>query len=617
MAKIKKANGNINFYSILLLIAILFMSIGYASINNIRLDINGSVMAKAQEGIFISDVYTNIEIDASIDYYETLLHSTISLPTQNDPNGNPPQVTYNVQVYNSTNSPVKYNGAVVDVIDSHFYSNPNIEFKVEGINVGQRFDGKEINFTITFYFKDNVIVENNVLESYIRFEFNEIKIENLDKSGANRPMLTNGLIPVMFDESKNTWVTADENNFDEQYQWYDYDNQMWANAVLVNSSKRNSLDVDSNGYYTPGQEIGDTESDGVLAFYVWIPRYKYKVWDINKIADVSNYIYDANSVGVDIVFEKDLAATGGITCNYSFSAPSTLAGNPNEICIDSKTDGYYTHPAFTFGNNKLTGFWMGKFEISGSTSNVKILPNVTSLRNTNVTTFWRSIYDMQNANNVYGLNADKTNVDTHMITNMEWGAVVYLAHSKYGRCIDGSCTEIGLNSCNLYKTGCGPQALGSNTNSSTCNSYTTELGMNASTTNNIYGVYDMSGGAYEHVMGNMSSSVGNYTYYASNGGTSFTYNSTNQKYLNIYANINSQNFTNQNAYNIGKLGDATSEVVGWYDDIAYMPSDIYSWFLRSGGYQSAENAGLFYFARETGLGVNDTTIRSVLTVFQN
>ena len=39
--------------------------------------------------------------------------------------------------------------------------------------------------------------------------------------------------------------------------------------------------------------------------------------------------------------------------------------------------------------------------------------------------------------------------------------------------------------------------------------------MLASTTGNITGIYDMSGGAYDYVMGNVSSASGNYTFYPS------------------------------------------------------------------------------------------------------
>ena len=75
-----------------------------------------------------------------------------------------------------------------------------------------------------------------------------------------------------------------------------------------------------------------------------------------------------------------------------------------------------------------------------------------------------------------------------MLKNSEWGAVTYLASSKYGAGIN----NVQLNNSNRSDgTGKGPSG----------GAYNTADGQKASTTNNIYGVYDMSGGAWEYVMG--------------------------------------------------------------------------------------------------------------------
>ena len=105
---------------------------------------------------------------------------------------------------------------------------------------------------------------------------------------------------------------------------------------------------------------------------------------------------------------------------------------------------------------------------------------------------------MKNNNNQYGFS---TNTDTHMIKNIEWGAVAYLSHSKYGTCSGGSCKEIGINNNSNLITGCG--AVAGSSSSTTCNTYNTSNGVLASTTFNIYGVYDMSGGANDYTMGNV------------------------------------------------------------------------------------------------------------------
>jgi len=273
---------------------------------------------------------------------------------------------------------------------------------------------------------------------------------------------------------------------------------------------------------------------------------------------------------------------------------------------------------------------MGKFELSSETPNVdygggnstsltiRILPNVISWRKNRVTNFWKVIDNTQVSNNIYGLTIDREKADSHMLTNMEWGAVAYLTHSKYGRCNENSCTEIGINSHNGAKTGCGPQSSGSTSSGSTCNAYTSTLGLTASTTGNIYGVYDMSGGKSEYVMGNMSSAAGSYEYYASSGGTNFTYNDNNSKYITIYANGTSD--ANQTAYNRGLLGDATSEIVkspgvGWYSDSTFFLCSSISWFVRGGYYDDGAKAGVLYFSYSDGYSGVDFSTRASLAVF--
>ena len=114
-----------------------------------------------------------------------------------------------------------------------------------------------------------------------------------------------------------------------------------------------------------------------------------------------------------------------------------------------------------------------------------------------------------------------------------------------------------------------------------CNKYDTTLGILASTTGNVYGIYDMSGGAYEYIMGNMVDTNGNF--YNSNAG--FNENYPNSKYYDSYT-YNTSYITHER----GKLGDATKEILksfgtatgGWYGNNSYFPSNSRSWFIRGG-----------------------------------
>ncbi len=91
-----------------------------------------------------------------------------------------------------------------------------------------------------------------------------------------------------------------------------------------------------------------------------------------------------------------------VCSDYSYSDPSSEAGSPNETCTGSNGD-YYTHPAFTFEEDKIRGFWIEKFELSSETPTAtngggdsttlttRILPNVNSWRNNNRSNFFTII----------------------------------------------------------------------------------------------------------------------------------------------------------------------------------------------------------------------------------
>lgn len=418
-------------------------------------------------------------------------------------------------------------------------------------------------------------------------------------------------------------------------QWYDYNLKKWANAVLVTSTNRSTYQSAS-----AGTEI--TESD-ILAYYVWIPRFKYKVWNISKQAGAeSTYAYNAKTEGIDIVFESGKESTGTISCTYNYNVDSANGGvnlstTTAETCTGNNGD-YYTHPAFTFGTGELRGFWISKFEISssnptttdggGNVTNltVRSLPNVNSWRNIQVSKISTVIQNMQTSSNIYGLNTSRANTDSHMLTNFEWGAVAYLTNSKYGRCTDGSCTEVTINNCSSYITGIGADTVSASNSSATCttaaNKYDGTHGKLASTTGNITGVYDMSGGVWEYTMGNISSVTTGYTFYPSSSSfASSWYTTDTAKYVTTYA-YDKTNTTNQIAYNRGRLGDATSEVVlstgstgGWYSDYAYSPYSINAWFYHGGGHDNGSGAGVFSFYYSNGNYSKVSSSRAALVSF--
>ena len=373
---------------------------------------------------------------------------------------------------------------------------------------------------------------------YYNEKCSEIAKGYADNSGANRPELFENMVPIKYENNK--WIVADTSQ-----KWYDYNNKEWANAVVLNKGVTKNI----------GNEITEEE---ISLWYVWIPRYKYTIFNGNNEGVTAKLI--------NITFEHGKSNTGTLQCR--------TIDDGSEMCTDNLNGGTinqistYTHPAFKFGNTELTGFWVGKFEVSGSTSAITVKPNVTSLRNQTVSSFFTAI---QNVKTQYGIN----NADSHMAKNMEWGAVAYLKQSRYGL----GTTDIAVNTNSSYYTGGG-----------TDNAYKTNVAQ--STTGNIYGIYDMSGGTWEYVMGNYNDTIRN-AGFSSMPAT---------KYYDKYTS------------STGKTGDATTETSGWYSDYAAFPKLSSPWFFRGGYYGDGSIAGVFSFSHGSGGGAYSTgSARAVLS----
>ena len=406
----------------------------------------------------------------------------------------------------------------------------------------------------------------------------------------NAPVLDDGLVPIVFDTSNGTAIKTVSST---DSLWYNYSRQEWANAVLVKTSG-----TKTRAYYKANPGVAIDESD-ILAYYVWIPRYSYKIWETGASAN-------GKEQTIDIQFESaDTISTG------------TTVGS------------YITHPAFWWDNDsdgvrdsgeELAGIWVGKFETTGTADSPTILPNVTSLREQNVSTQFATAQKL--GGTTYGVSS---NVDSHMMKNREWGAVAYLSHSKYG-----ANREIYFNNSSDYYTGRSGGNIGGSTAINTV--YTSQTSTNqynrygfytwdgylleyntntkssthdiskvASTTGNITGVYDMSGGANEYVMGNYNDTIG------SSGFTSLP----DSKYYDLYTTTDKLTACNGGIC----YGHGLSEVSKWYGDYAYFVNAGDPWFIRGGNCTYGSNAGAFDFSNNGSGGANGSSAaRSVLSL---
>lgn len=210
---------------ICMFIATLFMSIGYASINSILLDINGTAVAKDQKGIFIieanyaSDINAKKENSKIINAHQTMLNSSIEL---SDVDSNS-EITYAITIYNSTND--TYSFRKVDyLIGETTYSNENIVFQLRGLKVGDTLNSKQsITFYITFSYKDDVLAKSNILKSYLNFKFAKNTFSNIiladNELSDNCPIKyeNTDLYTVSSVETNNKFCKAHDNFGDTYY----------------------------------------------------------------------------------------------------------------------------------------------------------------------------------------------------------------------------------------------------------------------------------------------------------------------------------------------------------------------------------------------------------------
>ena len=396
----------------------------------------------------------------------------------------------------------------------------------------------------------------------------------------NEPDMDSNMIAVRHDGYN--WVKADKESG-----WYNYGRGIWANAVTVRSDTREEY---------LSAEVGTVISmDDIETMWVWIPRYSYTI----ASSDGGKNYYGKR--GVYLSDSPTKALPGEIDVKF-VGVDVKERGSAKYLSTDEPSN-WYTPDAFTFGDEELSGIWVGKFETSstnpsasnggGNTTSLDamIKPNVSSWRGINVSNIYNVGLKVSDEGNRYGFS---TSMNSHAMRNDEWAAVAYLSQSAYGKLGNvnfiGSDKEIYQNRSSSYITGCSsgkPSASGSNgcpytyDNNIRDESGASGKGVGASTTGTIYGVYDMSGGALEYVMGNFNDTIG-----SSGFSEPLTLDS---KYYNKYTSST----LNEACDGSVCLSHGLSETAGWYGDDKTMITASNPWLLYGGSYNETFNSGVF------------------------
>ena len=369
--------------------------------------------------------------------------------------------------------------------------------------------------------------------------------------------------------------------------------------------------------------------------------------------------------------------------------------------VDTTTD-YYVHPAFTnessigYANGgwdkELTGIWVAKFEagyasennsapvkassvnysqsdswtaaveagtkdnssqparnwldgIYGSTRTAikypTFQPITYSMNYINVNDAYNVSRTLTESGNIYGLSNSTT--DSHLMKNSEWGAVAYLAQSKYGNNNNEPyINNITLNSGSTKRTetagktgvnsvyavtgvttgttnaGASTKTLDNLTttgNTANNGTYTWDQieGQKSSSTLNMYGVFDLSGGVWERTAGYVANGYDQLRAYGSSL-TDSGKRTESTKYVTVYPHDTAETSTDIDTksranYNVNKyiFGDAIRETstsgtgaTSWKGDCSYFPALNGPFSLRGGYLWIGSGAGLFCFYRGDG-----------------
>ena len=450
------------------------------------------------------------------------------------------------------------------------------------------------------------------------------------------------MIPVKYTGTTTNaqWTSlANPEDAAHQGEWYNYkDNSnkdtKWANAVTVKDPSK----------YKNQTKVVD-QSD-ILGYWVYIPRYAYEVMrrdDTDNPVSAQNFLISFEKTTTPKRRPAACSTTGKDYRTQCDLDRSYIKGQP------SNQGTWATHPAFTFGARELNGIWFAKFETTDTNTQPTVLPNEAHMssgydasRNIGRMYTTAKTFGVADSNNVggetdYSIPAQNNHhlakLSSHMVNNNDWGTATYLSASKYGagyNKVQINASGQGHDTGDGYitigstgTTGCGPRADGDTSSYGDYNmdfrlthtnetggalgaqnacysgdiqrAYNGTLGQLASTTNNVYGIYDMYGGGWEYV-------AASYTTNLNESGVSDTYGD----YFGTKAHppyVNTYNFSDPNSCTFATCGGQAlyetnngtnnSDTAQWNGNYMYFVTSSQPWFLRGGQYGYGSDAGLF------------------------
>ena len=488
---------------------------------------------------------------------------------------------------------------------------------------------------------------------------------------------------------KGQAIKQGETGFDES-NWYNYKESKWANAVTEDGSYwvwiprfaykityKNASNKSQGGtveikfllgttdeYYTDDTNTtkatakrassANEEVDTTKDFYV------HPAFTNESSIGYANGGWDKELTGIWVAKFEAGYASGNNTATVKASSVNYSQQYGWVTAVESGVDDN-NYPARnwldgTYGT-KVNGNWGWK---NGQQTAIKyptFQPKTYSMNYINVNDAYNISKVLTEKGNIYGLSSATT--DSHLMKNSEWGAVAYLAQSSYGN--NGTepyVNNVNLNSGNKTRTddiagGTGVYSVyavtgvtrsggdgktptieninsttGSNTASNGVYTWDQENGQKSSSTLNMYGVFDMSGGVWERTAGYTANGNWNLVGYGASL-TDSRQRTTSTKYVTVYPhNADDKDNTSKTIDQLSQAnyeqnkyiyGDAIRETstsgtgsTSWNGDYSYFPA-LYSPFTgRGGDLWGGSRAGLFSFNRTGGNSIYIGGFRPVL-----
>jgi len=264
--------------------------------------------------------------------------------------------------------------------DQTFYIIPNNGYEISDVKV----DNVSVDAKTQYTFK-NVKASHTISATFVAVS---------TPPEVNKPAISEEMIPVIWEGS--TWEIVNPTDS----RWYNYSTGKWANVMLRDGMNYidNDGSIKSVGTIALAELVGKkVDSSNPGSALIWIPRYSYKI----------------NGESIDIKWSKDL--TDYTLEDYNLHPAFRYARYNGG---DTATAGNYSS-----GYSDKTGIWVAKYEAKNVSSAIKISESGTRWTNIDVGTAFSTAQDMIGQSQY---NLSTTYFESHLMKNVEWGAIAYL-----------------------------------------------------------------------------------------------------------------------------------------------------------------------------------------------